>query len=185
METRQTPDAKWQAIAAIDLGSIRQKLASKKSTWWHFWHSTARLEKEYRQFLFLIATNPGLTVVPWSQALDDFWHEHILDTAKYAADCNAVMGGFIHHNPHLPKGTMQHRDAFIATVKMYRAAFGEKAKLRGRSASDGAGCGAGMPVVFCGSQAGHSGGHHGGGGHHGCGGHGGGHGCGGHGCGGH
>jgi hypothetical protein len=32
--------------------------------------------------------------------VDTFWHYHILDTRKYAADCQAVFGQFLHHFPY-------------------------------------------------------------------------------------
>ena len=183
-------DERWTKIAELDLKSVRQKFAFKKGFWWRLRKSAPRVESEYRQFLYLIATNPGKTVVPWSHDLDDFWHEHILNTAKYAIDCNTINGGFIHHNPHLPEGSPTHTQASDDTREMYKLAFGESArKGRKRTAGD-IGCGSSMTVVFCSGSSSsahsHSGGHHGGGGHgHGCGGHGGGHGCGGHGCGGH
>jgi hypothetical protein len=33
--------------------------------------------------------------------VDTFWHFHILDTVKYAADCERVFGYFLHHNPYI------------------------------------------------------------------------------------
>ncbi|MDP9175259.1 MAG: hypothetical protein M3O30_15540 [Planctomycetota bacterium] len=185
-------DEKWEKIAALDLTTARQKFAVRKSLFWWLTKNPHRVESEYRQFLYLIAANPGKTVVPWSRDLDDFWHAHILDTAKYAQDCQALTGSFIHHNPHLPEGSPLHRVAFSDTREMYRAAFGESAKKGRKRTTADIGCSTHMPVVFCAgstSSSAHSshhdssGGHHGGGHGHGCAGHGGGHG-GGHGCGG-
>jgi len=136
---------KWDQIQALDLNSITDKYASKfierrtlelqstESWWWNLWNdakdiardeaseSVPEIESEYRQFLYLLAINPGKTVVPWSQELDDFWHLHILDTGKYAADCGKLFGKFIHHNPNLPKGT--DATAFNETKEMYKEAF--------------------------------------------------------------
>ena len=186
-------DERWEKVAALNLNSVRKKFAFKKSWRWHLRRSVDKVERQYRQYLYLIVRNPDKTVVPWSRDLDDFWHEHILDTAKYAQDCNFILGAFIHHNPHLPEGSLSHSEASAETRKMYKAAFRESARKGRRRTSEDVGCGAGMTVVFCegGTSTGHhshsgGGGHHGGG--HGCGGHGhgcGGHGCGGHGCGGH
>jgi hypothetical protein len=193
-------DEKWYKVAALDLKSVRQKFAFKKGWWWRTRHDAKLIEREYRQFLYLIICNPGQTVVPWSHDLDDFWHQHILDTEKYAQDCNAIMGSFIHHNPNLPEGSSPHTEAFAATRVMYKTAFSDSLRKPKRTAVD-IGCGSQMQVVFCKSRTstGHhhfGGGHHGGahhaGGHdagahggHGCGAHSAGHGCGGHGCGGH
>jgi hypothetical protein len=201
MPASATDDATWKTISTLKFDDVRERLMHRKGWWWSLRHDVGKIEREYRQFLYLIATNRGRTVVPWSQDLDDFWHEHILDTARYAADCEHIFGGFIHHDPHLPMGSRAHSDAFRATIEMYRQAFGEKIRKRRK---EGPGCGTDMHVVFCssgtvhgagnhhggghhagGHDGGHSGGHDGGhGGGHGCGGHGGGHGCGGHGCGG-
>jgi hypothetical protein len=192
MTPTETSDQRWERILAIELDSVRNRLQAKKGIWWRLQQNPSRLEKEYRQFLYLIATHPGVTIVPWSQALDDFWHEHILDTKKYASDCDYLFGGFIHHNPHIPKFSKAHHDAYKATARMYRDAFKEKIAGRSRADSSIPGCGSNMPIAFGQSESSHSPGHHygggGGAGHHGCGGHGGhggGHGCGGHGCGGH
>jgi hypothetical protein len=38
-----------------------------------------------------------------SKDVDEFWHTHILQTMKYADDCQAVFGAFLHHNPHIGK----------------------------------------------------------------------------------
>ncbi len=87
-------DEKWYKVAALDLKSVRKKFVVKKGLWWCMRRDAGLVEREYRQFLYLIICNPGQTVVPWSHDLDDFWHEHILDTAKYAEDCNTIMGSF-------------------------------------------------------------------------------------------
>jgi hypothetical protein len=178
-------DERWEKVAAIDLSSVRAKFLARKGVFWRLRKSARRVEDEYRQFLFLVATNPGQTVVPWSQDLDDFWHEHILNTAKYAGDCESIMGAFIHHNPHLPEGSPAHGKAFAETRLLYKAAFKDAIRDRRRGIAT-AGCSSNMPLAFCDSSSAHShhgaghdaGGHHGG---HGCAGHGGGHGCGGHG----
>lgn len=151
-------------IRDLDLTTVKNKLASKKSWWWNSWNDIDKLELEYKQFLYLIAINSDKMVVPWTQDLDDLWHEHILDTQKYADDCQKIFGKFIHHNPHVPKGSSKHSTAFNDTKKMYKEAFKEKADKK-KSGSSGSGCGAGcgstnntviMPVVFCGSASSHS-----------------------------
>jgi hypothetical protein len=195
MTQTSATDPKWERVLALELESVRLRLCAKKGIWWHLRHgtNTLRLAKEYRQFLYLIMKHPSQTVIPWSQALDDFWHEHILDTAKYAKDCEDLFGGFIHHNPNVPKNSPAHFDNYKLTAKMYREAFKEKIAGKSRDNIGVPGCGSNMPVAFCRTEFSQSAGHHYGSGHghaqggHGGGGHGGhgGHGCGGHGCGGH
>jgi len=192
-------------IKNLNLYSVKAKLGEKKGFWWRVRHSLDKLEAEYRQFLYLAATHPTEVVVPWSQHLDDFWHEHILDTAKYEVDCMAIFGKMFHHNPHLPIGSKDQVKAFNKTKEMYKESFGEKAAAKSDSSHYfDPGCGGIFTPVFCaghshaehspsshdgghdsGSHSSHDSGHSDSGGHS-CGGHscGGGSSCGGGGCGG-
>jgi len=193
-------DQQWKNIVGLDLKSVRIKFAAKRSWWWHLSHKPARIESEYRQFLFLVASNPEKTVLPWSADVDDFWQQHILDTRKYAADCASVAGRLIQRNPHWAEKAGARGLAFAETRKLYVSSFGGSARKRRRAAGE-TDYGADMPMVFNDSGErfahgyhGHHGGHHGGAHHgdghqgsadHGGGGHGG-HSCGGHSsCGGH
>ncbi len=63
-------------------------------------------------------------LVPWPTPegrddLDQFWHQHILDTPKYAADCNRLFGRMIHHNPHVVRGSDQESYAVLKTQRLY------------------------------------------------------------------
>lgn len=143
-------------IAALDLEPVRQKLRSKLG-----WTDDriAAAEAEYRDFLTLLARHPGETVVPWSEDLDEMWHYHILDTRKYAADCQAIFGRFINHNPHLAKGTDPHRVASrrtherLAALRTERTRRNEPATDRSADAAAVASCGA---AVACGVTGGAS-----------------------------
>ncbi len=71
---------------------------------------------------------PGFMLVPWPNAegqddLDQFWHQHILDTAKYANDCNRLFGRMIHHNPHIVRGSSNETDAVEKTQRLYARTF--------------------------------------------------------------
>lgn len=37
--------------------------------------------------------------------VDEFWHTHILQTIKYADDCEQVFATFLHHTPHVGERT--------------------------------------------------------------------------------
>jgi hypothetical protein len=88
----------FAAIAALDLGRIKAKLSHVESgEGWSRARADAA-ETEYRRFLYLMKTFPGEQTVP-SVEVDTFWHYHILDTMKYAADCATVFGYFLHHDP--------------------------------------------------------------------------------------
>lgn len=54
----------------------------------------------YRRFLALNLLYPELTIVPTDE-MDEVWHTHILDTAKYDADCDMLFGAKLHHFPYL------------------------------------------------------------------------------------
>ena len=86
--------------------------------------------REYRRFLVLCALHPDAPIVP-SSVVDDFWHLHILDTAKYQADCQRFLGGFLHHFPYFGmRGDQDARNlktAWEGTLTLYRDAFGEAA----------------------------------------------------------
>src|SRR5271170_2726892 len=86
-----------RAIATLDLDAVRKKARRR-----HRWSAdvASKLEEEYRDFLVLIAENGGV-ISPWSDDLDLFWHEHIIDTRHYADDCKRIFGRFIQHDPHI------------------------------------------------------------------------------------
>ena len=54
--------------------------------------------EEYRRFLILKMENPGVKLAPTS-LMDKAWHTHILDTRRYARDCEVMFGRFLHHQP--------------------------------------------------------------------------------------
>ena len=91
-------------IAALNLEPIKNKLMDvEHGEGW----SRAKVEAmdlEYRRFLHLMHTFPHESASP-TKAVDTFWHYHILDTQKYAADCDYVFGCFMHHNPYGNEGT--------------------------------------------------------------------------------
>ncbi len=175
----------------IDLTSVRNAMVEK-----HGWSLDRAWEAqaEYVRFLTLLQKKPNFMLVPWLDPqgrddLDQFWHQHILDTAKYAADCQALFGKMIHHNPHLARGSAEESEAVTKTQRLYARTFqsgpygaeADAVVLSGCSA-----CGSDSSDSHS-SHSGHdgdSGSGHSDGGGHGCGGHGCGHGCG-SGCGGH
>jgi hypothetical protein len=52
--------------------------------------------REYRDFLS--ARADGIEQSP-SDLADLIWHEHVLDTKRYAQDCGRLFGRFLHHVP--------------------------------------------------------------------------------------
>ena len=87
-------------IAALDLNPIKTKLIHVESgEAWPLERAEA-VEIEYRRFLYLLKAFPKVEMAPLKD-VDTFWHYHILDTMKYARDCEQVFGYFQHHHPNL------------------------------------------------------------------------------------
>jgi hypothetical protein len=166
----------------LDLESVREAMKEK-----HGWTGERALaaESEYVRFLTLLQKKPGFMLVPWLDAegrddLDQFWHQHILDTAKYESDCKRLFGKMIHHYPHLRRGSFAEKEAAEKTHRLYARTFHEGTFGGEADSALLTSCSACASVD---SHHGHSSGHSDGGGHDGGHSDGGGHGCGGHGCG--
>jgi hypothetical protein len=86
-------------IAALDFSAIKAKLMHKAGKCWSLERVNA-VECEYRRFLFLMKMFPNEPTAPLVD-VDTFWHYHILDTMKYADDCEQVFGYFLHHFPYV------------------------------------------------------------------------------------
>lgn len=119
----------FAVIASLDLEQIKMKLMHRKAgKGWSRARADAA-EREYRRFLYLMKKYPNELTAP-SMEVDRFWHQHILDTAKYARDCQSVFGYFLHHNPYLGLSLAGDDDALRLSAgqrmrELYDAAFGE------------------------------------------------------------
>ncbi|MEA3121417.1 MAG: hypothetical protein QOH33_972 [Paraburkholderia sp.] len=91
--------AMWGAIDELDFERIKAKLLHRHRGAMTS-DAVAHAEAGYRQFLKLTAKFPEMPVVP-SEAVDEFWHMHILDTQRYAADCERIFGYIVHHDPYM------------------------------------------------------------------------------------
>lgn len=117
-----------QAIAELDLRPIKVKLMDSHSGECWSQEYTDHVEVWYRRFLLLSQKYPSTAIVV-NDAIDTFWHYHILDTRKYAEDCQAVFGHFLHHFPYF--GMRGDEDAanlqrsFSNTMQLIELEFGE------------------------------------------------------------
>jgi len=114
-------------IAALDLNPIKTKLMHKESgEGWSLAHANA-IETEYRRFLYLMKAFPHVETAPLVD-VDTFWHYHILDTMKYARDCEQAFGYFVHHYPYLglegEDGEEMRQDAGERMRELYESTFG-------------------------------------------------------------
>jgi hypothetical protein len=72
---------------------------------------------EYRRFLILKMENPGVKLAP-TGLMDKAWHTHILDTRRYAEDCETMFGRFLHHHPSY-KGVESGEKENVASVPLH------------------------------------------------------------------
>jgi len=115
------------AIEALDLTMIKFKATRSEDGYgWSPEHADA-MELGYKRYLILHAKHPEMTLAP-EQDVDRFWHMHILDTRKYAADCEATFGRFLHHFPYLglrgEDDAKALQDAFEKMQSLYAQEFG-------------------------------------------------------------
>jgi hypothetical protein len=138
----------FNSIAELDLDPIKVKLMHKESgEGWSLEKANA-VEFEYRRFLQLMKMYPAEQTAPLFD-VDTFWHYHILDTMKYAADCEKVFGYFLHHFPYIglrgEDDETAHQHAGSRMQELYEATFGE-AYIRGHGRDTTAWSGAATPV---------------------------------------
>jgi len=120
------------AIEALDLEPIKFKAMRNVDDDGYGWSAerAQHAATAYKRQLILRAKHPDATLVP-ERDTDRFWHMHILDTMKYAADCDAMFGHFVHHYPYFGlRGEEDARiadDAFETTQRLLVEEFGEGA----------------------------------------------------------
>jgi hypothetical protein len=142
-----------KAIAALDLEPIKVKLMHAESgEGWSQGRADA-IEFEYRRFLFLMQQFPNEETAPLVD-VDTFWHYHILDTMKYAADCEAAFGYFLHHYPYVgmrgADDAGAQLQAGLRMKQLYEATFGD---AHVRSVDDAAMAYCGVPDASAASGA--------------------------------
>lgn len=114
-------------VARIDLSPINEKLRHAEPA---VWTETRLQETEavYRKFLALHLAFPETTLVP-NFLIDDYWHQHILDTRRYVADCLTVFGYVLHHDPMFglrgEEDRLANQSAFAMTKALWERSFGE------------------------------------------------------------
>ncbi|MGK5077829.1 glycine-rich domain-containing protein [Janthinobacterium sp. HLX7-2] len=129
----------FKAIADLNLDAIKVKLMHRESgEGWSLEKANA-VEFEYRRFLILMKQFPQEETAPLMD-VDTFWHYHILDTLKYAADCEQVFGYFLHHFPYIglrgEDDEAAHQRIGERMNQLYEQTFGE-AYIRAETAYSG------------------------------------------------
>lgn len=83
----------WERISGMDFSEVEAQLVTGQA-----WTAerAANTLKRYRRFLYLKITMPDDHASP-TRAIDDFWHQHIINTRRYGSDCYQLAGRFLHH----------------------------------------------------------------------------------------
>jgi len=122
----------------LDLEPIIFRVMHLEETLWSL-EKSDHVAQMYRCFLYLAWKYPGKVIVP-NKAVDQFWHQHILDTEKYYQDCQAVFGYFMHHFPYFGMrgevDTQALNTAFAETLSLLKEQFGDTDILENTKASD-------------------------------------------------
>ncbi len=116
-------------IRDLDLEMVRLKLRDEDEGLGWSELQCRLVEVDYKRFLLLKYLYPEKEIVP-NKVVDLFWHQHILDTEKYARDCENIFGYFVHHYPYFGmNGASDFQNlqaAFQETCALYQEHFGEE-----------------------------------------------------------
>lgn len=110
------------AIQALDLESVKLRVMDPElGEGWSREYADG-IEVAYKNYLtMLVKYQDDAEDILLSKDVDEFWHTHILQTMKYADDCQNLFGNFLHHDPHIGERTPKDMEK--------RAALAEKTRL--------------------------------------------------------
>jgi hypothetical protein len=116
-----------QKLEALDLESIAQALMHPEhGVGWNR-QQVDRAIARYKMFLYIVFINPDSAIVP-TREIDIVWHHHILNTRKYACDCQWLFGYFVHHSPNFDSETeteqLSRKKGFCDIKTLFAQTFG-------------------------------------------------------------
>jgi hypothetical protein len=130
-------------LSALDLTPIINKLIDKREDVSWSRERAFRVAESYRQYLSLNFYFPSEIIVP-TKEVDTFWHTHILDTRKYAKDCNSLFGFFLHHFPYFGSRGVEDKCnleyEFLKTRNLYKLCFNSDPGILQNDLIRAAGC---------------------------------------------
>lgn len=116
-------------IKQLNFDRIKYKLQNKEDGSGWSKEKIDFAEEEYKRYLTLIKLYPSKSIVP-SKIMDEFWHQHILDTKAYREDCDTVFGRFIDHFPYFgiygDEDKQNLLNSFEETKQLYYDRFGQE-----------------------------------------------------------
>jgi hypothetical protein len=109
MQARLTTKPAQQVISAIqglDLEPVKLRVMDPElGKGWTREYADS-IELAYRNYLTMLVKYPDdAEDIMLSKDVDEFWHTHILQTVRYAEDCQNTFGNFLHHEPHIGERT--------------------------------------------------------------------------------
>lgn len=123
----QTVSLAMEKVNVLDFSPINQKLRTVDESFWTN-ENLQIAEDLYKKFLVLRLLDKDAILVP-TETIDEYWHQHILDTRKYQADCNQLFGDMLHHDPYFgikdEVDKQMNLQAFENTKKLWQETFGE------------------------------------------------------------
>lgn len=114
-----------EKLESLDLARIVQKLMHPDHGQGWTRPQVDRAIARYKMFLHLLYLYPNSAIVP-TQEIDQVWHQHILDTRKYAQDCQWLFGYFVHHYPYFGMGGEAEKQALETAFSSTRTLFAEQ-----------------------------------------------------------
>jgi len=113
-------------VQSIDFSKIIDRLVTHEG--WLKSDATA-VSQMYRRYLFLKRKYKDQYKLPPTAEIDEFWHNHILDTKCYRQDCQAIFGAYLDHYPYFGgdeySTTKDLIKAFSKLQEIYRQEFGK------------------------------------------------------------
>ena len=117
------------AIQALDLEAVKLRVMDTElGEGWNREYADS-IEVAYKNYLtMLVKYQDHAEDILLSEDVDEFWHTHILQTVKYAEDCQTTFGKFLHHSPHVGERSpadMKHRAVLAENTRdLYQREFG-------------------------------------------------------------
>jgi hypothetical protein len=115
------------AIQALDVEPVKVRMMDPvRGEGWTRERADA-VEITYKNFLSMLVKHPEeAEEIAMSEDTDEFWHTHILQTRKYADDCEEMFGTYLHHSPHLEDITSEYMQKKVASVEKTRRLYAEE-----------------------------------------------------------
>lgn len=90
----------------------------------HSWKKrySRNVATEYERFMILRNKNNNLSP---SDDIDEFWHQHILNTSLYTEYCQEKFSGIVHHDPEDAFNQTKRKTRLRNTIKEYKKIYGK------------------------------------------------------------